>query len=117
MTKREIDLLAQRIVFYAKNDDEVMAKVAKMFRETSSNKKNLVSLKEAASILGISKWHLYHIKDDECGRPRFSYVKTGNSKSSPVKFNESTLMDEYKEYIALQKKTIRFVSQKAVAGL
>ena len=57
----------------------------------------LVSAKKAAEMLGISVGHLYHIKEN------FSYVK-GESKSSPLRFNEATLQDEYTAYLENEGK-------------
>ena len=118
MTDREIDLLAQRICFYAKNDDELLKKVAKFVKQAEKPENKLISLQEAAERLGISKWQLYRIKDDASGKPQFSYVKTGESQSSPIKFNAATLQEEYQRYIASKKnKIVKFEAMKVAAGL
>lgn len=104
LTDREIDMLAQRIVFHVKQDDELLDKIAKMVKKNEKPKKKLISLKDAADKIGISKWQLYRIKDDASGKPQFSYVKTGDSHSSPIKFNAVTIVEEYERYLASSKK-------------
>lgn len=118
MTEREIDLLAQRICFYAKNDDELLEKVAKFIGKSSKPEPRLVSTKRAAEIIGISEWQLYHIKDDEDGRPQFTYVKAGNSKSARLKFDASVIREEYERFLSKKKNTLRIATRyKKVAGL
>ncbi len=109
MTDREIDLLAQRICFYAKNDDELLKKVAKFVKQAEKPENKLISLQEAAERLGISKWQLYRIKDDENNVPQFSYIK-GESQSSPLKFNSTTIVDEYNRYLAKKKNKVVNIS-------
>ena len=110
MTDREIDLLAQRICFYAKQDNELLGKIADMVKKAENPVKKLISLKEAAKMIGISHWQLYRIKDDVTGKPQFSYVKTGNSQSSTLKFNAATIVEEYERYLAAHKNSDRVVS-------
>ena len=98
MSIEEIDLLAAKIAEHLMNDDRFTEKVAKAIG--SKPVKKLVSAKEAAAMLGISVMQLYHIKDDENGTPRFSYIKTGSSKQASLKFDSSKLMKEYERYIA-----------------
>jgi len=98
MSIEEIDLLAAKIAEHLMNDDRFADKVAKAIG--SRPVKKLVSAKEAAAMLGISVMQLYHIKDDENGAPRFSYIKTGSSKQASLKFDLSKLMKEYERYIA-----------------
>ena len=116
MSDIELRRLAHYIVLEQASNEEWMNSFAKaQSRLMKSEKtKSLISAKKAAEMLGISVWQLYRIKDDEDGVPRFSYVKNGNSKSSTLKFNAATLMDEYERYIASNKKIINF--QKLVAG-
>ena len=118
MTEREIDLLAQRICFYAKNDDELLEKVAKFIGKSAKPEPRLVSTKTAAEIIGISEWQLYHIKDDEDGKPQFTYVKTGKSKSARLKFDASVIREEYERFLAKKKNTLRLAPRyRKVAGL
>lgn len=98
MSIEEIDLLAVKIAEHLMNDDRFAEKVAKAIGGRPAKK--LVSAKEAAAMLGISVMQLYHIKDDENGVPRFSYIKTGSSKQASLKFDSSKLMKEYERYIA-----------------
>lgn len=86
------------------NDDKLIKKLGKIWGKDLNIKPRLVSPAAAAEILGISVWQLYHIKDDKEGKPRFSYVKTGKSKSSPLKFNAVTIIDEYERYLTEREK-------------
>ena len=98
MTDREIQRLAHAIILEATTNDDLLAKIAKMMKKETKGEKRLVSTKKAAEMLGISTWQLYRIKDDENGKPRFSYEKGGDKKSSTLKFNASTIVDEYERY-------------------
>lgn len=102
MSEYELRRLARLIVQGLIDNDLFIAKVAKMMPERNrihESEKRLVGAKEAAKMLGISVTLLRRIKDDENGIPQFSYVK-GVSKSSPLKFNAATLMDEYERYVS-----------------
>lgn len=119
MTDREIDLLAQRICFYAKQDNELLGKIADMVKKAEKPVKKLISLNDAAKMIGISRWQLYRIKDDVTGKPQFSYVKTGDSQSSPIKFNAATIVEEYERYLASKKsenRIVRLEPTKIAAG-
>lgn len=98
MSIEELDILAAKIAEHLMSDDRFAEKVAKAIG--SKPAKKLVSTKEAAAMLGISAMQLYHIKDDENGVPRFSYIKTGSSKQASLKFDSSKLMGEYERFIA-----------------
>ncbi len=115
MSDIELRRLAHYIVLEQASNEEWMNSFAKaQSRLMKSEKTKLISAKKAAEMLGISVWQLYRIKDDADGRPQFSYVKNGNSKSSTLKFNAATLMDEYERYIASNKKIINL--PKLAAG-
>ena len=98
MSIEELDILAAKIAEHLVSNDRFMEKMAKVMSHKPVKK--LVSVKDAAAMLGISPSFLYHIKDDENGVPRFSYIKTGASKQAPLKFDASKLMREYEQYIA-----------------
>ncbi len=98
MSIEEIDLLAVKIAEHLMNNDRFVEKMAKVMSHNPARR--LVTTKEAAAMLGISAMQLYHIKDDENGVPRFSYIKTGSSKQAPLKFDASKLMKEYERFIA-----------------
>ena len=98
MTDYEIKKLAKAIITEALQNDVLLRKSASYGQLSSKEEERLISAKEAANMLGISVSHLRHIKDDENGMPRFSYVK-GNGKQAPLKFNACTLKREYEMYI------------------
>lgn len=83
-------------------NSEWMNAFAKAQAHNQKPAETLVSAQKAATILGISVWQLYRIKDDKDGKPQFTYIK-GKSQSSPLKFNSATLMEEYERYIAKKK--------------
>lgn len=105
MTDAELKRLAHLIVLEQASNEEWMMAFAKAQSKMKKPEKKLISAKKAAEILGISVWQLYRIKDDEDGRPRFSYTK-GSSQSSPLKFNSATLVEEYERYLSTSKKFI-----------
>ena len=98
MSIEELDILAAKIAQHLIDNDRFMEKMAKAMSHKPVKK--LISAKEAAAMLGISAMQLYHIKDDENGVPRFSYIKAGAAKSASLKFDSSKLMEEYERYIA-----------------
>ena len=100
MTDTEIRKLAHYVVMEACTNDDLLRKIANMTTKAQKPPKRLVSAKRAAERLGISVWQLYRIKE------HFSYVKGGDSNSSVLKFNESTLVDEYELYLMSRKKKI-----------
>ena len=103
MTDGELRRLAHFIVLEQASSKEWMEAFAKEYARITKGKetpKRFVSAKQAAVILGISVWQLYRIKDDENGKPRFSYIKSGTEKSSTLKFNAATLVEEYERYIS-----------------
>lgn len=115
MTDVELRRLAHLIVLEQASSEEWMMAFAKAQSKMKKPENRLISAKKAADVLGISVWQLYRIKDDEDGRPRFSYTK-GNSQSSPLKFNSATLMEEYERFLASSKKVIRLRSVKTALG-
>ena len=103
MTEYELRRLAKMIVELQSQDEAWLMAFARAQAKLRMDAPRYVSAKEAARMLGISVSRLYHIKDDEYGSPRFSYVK-GGSQSSPLKFDANVLMDEYRSYLDSQKK-------------
>lgn len=85
------------------DDDRLLKKIGKLWGTDMKRKPKLVSPNKAAEILGISVWQLYRIKDNANGIPRFSYIKTGNSNSSPLKFDASKILEEYELYLSERK--------------
>ena len=114
MTDNELKRLAHLIVMEQAQNEEWMQAFAKAQAKLQKTEKRLVSAKKAAEILGISTWQLYRIKDDEDGKPQFSYTK-GESHSSPLKFNAATLTDEYERYLA--KKRVKVVHLKPITAV
>ena len=100
MNEAQIRLLAKYIVEYAREDNKLLEKVAKMVERQRSKQKRLVSAKVAATMLGISIGTLYRLKKYPDGRPIFSCIKSGTSKSSTLKYNAATILEEYEEYLA-----------------
>ena len=96
MTDTEIKKLAHYVVIEACSNEDLLRKIATMTTKAQKPQKRLVTAKRAAEILGISVWQLYRIKDN------FSYVK-GGGKSSSLKFNETSLLDEYETYLMTRK--------------
>lgn len=105
MTDNELKRLAHLIVIEQAQNEDWMLAFAKAQSKLQKTEKRLISSKKAAEMLGISVWQLYRIKDDEDGRPQFSYTK-GESQSSPIKFNAATLMDEYERFLARKKTKV-----------
>ena len=99
ISQRECDMIAMSFVRAMKTDEELLERICMIMSKGINNAKRLVPAKKAADMLSISVWQLYRIKDDKDGRPQFSYTK-GDSKSSPLKFNAVTLVDEYERYLA-----------------
>lgn len=114
MTDNELRRLAHLIVLEQASNEQWMIAFAKAQSKLQKPQKKLVSAKIAAEMLGISVWQLYRIKDDEDGTPRFSYTK-GESQSSPLKFDASTLLEEYEKYLASKKTKV--VQMKVVMSL
>lgn len=114
MTDNEMKRLAHLIVMEQAQNEEWMLAFAQAQAKLQKTEKKLVSAKKAADMLGISVWQLYRIKDDEYGKPQFSYTK-GDSQSSPLKFNAVTLIDEYEHYLA--KKKVKVIQMKPMAAM
>lgn len=100
LTDRDCKMIVECLCEALKHDTELQDVMAKAMIRVTKPKRRLVKLSEAAQLLGISKSQLYHIKDDADGRKRFSYVKQGKSKSCPVLFDESKLIEEYQRFLA-----------------
>ena len=98
MTDLEIRHLAHQIVLEASSNEKLLEKVAEMIRRGTKKPRHLVTHKQAAEILGISPWQLYRIKDYPDGRPRFTYIKRTGKRSSNLKYNADTLVEEYERY-------------------
>ena len=109
MTDSEMRRLAHYIVVEQASNEQWLTAYAKAQSKLREPQRRLISAKEAASMLGISVWQLYRIKDDDNGAPQFSYTK-GNAKSSPLKFNSATLLEEYERYLSKQKNKIVEIS-------
>ncbi len=105
MTDSELQRLAHMIVLEQASNEKWMAAFAKACAGLQQSEQKLISAHKAADMLGISVWQLYRIKDDEEGKPRFSYTK-GKSKSSPLKFNAATLLDEFERYLSQNKNKL-----------
>lgn len=113
MTDLELRKLAQFIVIEQSKSPEWMEAFAKAQTRMQKPEDKLISAQKAAEYLGISVWQLYRIKDDEDGRPQFSYIK-GESKSSPLKFQLATLKEEYERFIAKKKSAKTVPLRKAI---
>ncbi len=114
MSDNELRRLAHLIVLEQASNEQWMIAFAKAQSKLQKPQKKLVSAKIAADTLGISVWQLYRIKDDEDGRPQFSYTK-GESQSSPLKFDASTLLEDYERYLA-RRKSSKVIQMKAIVG-
>lgn len=114
----ELRKLARMIVEEQAENEQWMMNFAKAQSKLKEKERRLVSPEEAAKMIGISVWQLYHIKDDEHGNPRFSYVKSGESRSSRLKFDASVIVDEYSRFLASRKnKCVMLTTMKKVVGL
>ena len=68
-----------------KDLDRLAAKIAVLVK-AKEKKVELVTAREAAKILGISRSRMYHIKD------RYPYVKTGDAPQSRILFIKERLL-------------------------
>lgn len=99
MSDVELRKLAHYMVVEAREDDVLLAKVAKMLQKHSAKQdRRNVNAKVAADMLGISVRQLRRIKE------HFSYVKNGASQQAGIMFNANTLYGEYDAYIASKWK-------------
>lgn len=111
MSDVELRKLAHYIVVEAREDDVLLAKVAKMLQKFSvKQERRNVNAKVAADMLGISVRQLRRIKE------HFSCVKTGTSKQAGIMFNANTLQQEYDAYIALKQKMFQLKPLKVANG-
>lgn len=83
LTEREIDLLVDRMA-------KAVIRKLKGISGENEQSMDMVSVKQAANILGISPGRMREIKD------KFPYVKLGDSKQSRVLFVKSGLLQPYK---------------------
>lgn len=75
MTDLELRKLAKMIVQEQAKNSEWKNAFAKAQAQHQKPVETLVSAQKAATILGISVWQLYRIKDDKDGKPQFTYIK------------------------------------------
>lgn len=117
MSYSEMRQLAKLIVEEQANNEAWMNAFAKANAKLKKKDDDeMLSTKDAAKRIGISRSLLYHIKDGEDGKPQFSYIKCGNSKSATLKFKASTLVEEYERYVASNKKMIKLRPVKTATG-
>lgn len=108
-------MLVDYLCVALKSDIELQDIMAKaMLRNDRSKARRLISLNEAAHIIGKSSSWLYKNKDDKDGKPNFSYIKSGNSKTSTVLFNANTLVDEYEALISRRRLCIGIAKKVAL---
>ena len=101
MDKCEAKMMIELLAEMMRNDKDLREFFAKeMARAMGGEVKHNLTLKEAAAKLGKSVSWLY--KNQEY----FSCQKTGNSKSSTIMFNGTTLLQEYQAFINSRKKII-----------
>ena len=103
MSDMEIRMLAKYIVAEASQDEALLDKVISAVHRVRKKEKKLITAKEAAMKLGISVWSLYRLKSYPSGEPVFSCVKTGNTKSSTLRYNANTVVEEYDRYLAFKR--------------
>lgn len=94
ITEKDCKMLVGCFCEALKSDIELQDVMAKAMLRGSKQKEHLISLSQAASILGVSKSLLYRIKDN------FSCIKTGKAKTCRVMFEETKLLPEYEMYLA-----------------
>lgn len=105
MTDFELRKLAHYIVVEQASNEQWLTAFAKAQAKIKNSEKRLISAKKAANMLGISVHQLRRIKDDEDGKPQFSYIK-GHAQSSPLKFDASRLIGEYNMFLAKKMKNL-----------
>ncbi len=92
MTKNDIKLFVELFAQMLRTDEELRTFFLKeMLRALGGQISHNLSLKEASRRINKSQSWLYKNKD------RFSYVKTGGAKSSPIMFDGFSLLDEYEK--------------------
>ena len=99
LSEKDCRLIVSYLCEAMKTDVELQDVMARAMNRVVKPKSRLIKLSDAASLLGISRSQLYHIKDDENGCRRFSYIKEGKAKSCPILFDESKLIEEYERYL------------------
>lgn len=112
MTDDDLKRLAHFIVMEQATNETFIKALAKATRELTQTER-LVTLKEAADIIGKSSSWLYKNKSTD-GVRNFSYVKSDDARNSSVMFNATTLMDEYNSYVRRKKSVIKQVALRKV---
>lgn len=112
MTDDDLKRLAHFIVMEQATNETFIKALAKATRELTQTER-LVSLKEAAAIIGKSVSWLYKHKEEN-GVRNFSFVKDDSSQNASVMFNATTLMDEYNSYVRRKKSVIKQVALRKV---
>lgn len=112
MTDDELKRLAHFIVLEQASNETFINALAKATIALNKTEK-LVTLKEAANIIGKSASWLYKHKEED-GIKNFSFVKSEDSKNSSVMFNASTLMEEYNSYVLRKKSVIKTIPLRKV---
>ena len=92
MTDAELKKLASYIVQEQARSKEWMTAYVRE-QNLQSSEPLYYTPRQAAQVLGISVSSLYKIKD------AFTYIKSGSSKSSTLKFAVKTLQEEYNQYL------------------
>ena len=103
LSEAEMRTIAMNIIKFAREDDKLLEKVAKMTEKLRSKQQRFVTAKTAASMLGISTWTLYRLKTYPSGEPVFTSIKSGSSRSSTLKYDASKLVQEYEAYLAWKR--------------
>ena len=111
MTDDELRRLAHFIVMEQATNEAFIKALASATRELSREER-LVSLREAAAIIGKSPSWLYKHKEED-GFRNFSFVKSDGSKNASVMFNAVTLMDEYNRYVNRKKRIVKMPKMAA----
>ena len=112
MTDDELKRLAHFIVLEQASNETFIKALADATRKLAQTER-LVSLKEAAGIIGKSASWLYKHKEEN-GIRNFSFVKSDDSKNSSVMFNAATLMDEYNSYVRRKKSLVKSIPLRKV---
>lgn len=103
LSDAEMKTIATYIIKMAREDDLLLERLAKASEKLRSRKQRFITAKKAAETLGISTWSLYRLKTYPSGEPIFTSVKSGNSKSSTLKYDASRLVEEYQAYLAWKR--------------
>lgn len=104
MSELEIRTQIRYVIAEMLDSDAFFQKMVKAMANAKANEKRLITAKEAAQRLNISMSLLYKMKTYPDGTPIFSVVKTGNAKSSTLRYNSATLVREYEAYLAWKRQ-------------